>query len=131
MIMRKPIRASKVDTFMKYHEDESNYRSHPEAFDRVYNILDKYDTSNGNDSVDVVFLKATPADQDRMIELITPRPSHVGQPGYVKRLYEYAEDPRSSRDTFFEDLSRDYCEGVVDTITALIEEGLLDASYFD
>lgn len=129
--MKKVIKsASKLDTFLLYHDDETNWNSNRSGFDKMYNILDKYDDSNGNDTVDVAFQKATLEDQDRMIALITPK-ARFGQPGYARRLVSYAEDPRSSADTFFEHLSKDYCEGVVDIVKALIAEGLVDEDYFN
>lgn len=129
--MKRMIKASsKVDTFLLYHDDETNWSNNQEGFDKMYKILEKYDDSNGNDTVDVAFEKATPEDQDRMIELITPK-ARFGQKGYARRLVRYAEDPRGSADTFFEHLTKDYCEGVVDVVKALIAEGLIDEDYFE
>lgn len=128
--MKKYVKASKVDLFLKYHDDENNWRNNQDGFDKMYEILEQYDDSNGNDPVDVAFEKATSEDQDRMLELITPK-AKFGQPGYALRLFNYASDPRHSTDTFFEHLSRDYCEGVVDTIKCLLAEGYLDPTEWD
>lgn len=128
--MKKYIKSSKVDTFLRYHDDETNWANNKEGFEKMYSILNKYDDSNGNDTVDIPFEKATPEDQDRMIELIVPKPK-FGQPGYAKRLVWYAENPELSADNYFENLSSDYCEGVVDVVKALIAEGLIDEDYFE
>lgn len=128
--MKKYIKASKVDLFLKYHDDENNYYNNKNNFDRMYSILEKYDDSNGNDPVDVAFEKATPEDQDRMLALITPQPK-LGQSGYALRLYNYVIDPRHSSDTYFEHLSSDYCLGVADMVKALIAEGYLDPTEFE
>lgn len=129
--MKRVIKASsKVDTFLLYHDDEQNWEKNQDGFIEMYKILDKYDDSNGNNTVDVAFEKATPEDQDKMIALITPK-ARFGQKGYARRLVRYAEDPRGSADTFFEHLSNDYCEGVVDVVKAMIAEGLIDEDYFE
>ena len=60
-----------LQEFMRYHEDYNNYRRNPSAFDEVYEILDKYDPDLNKDVGDV-FVKATPEDQQLMIDLIRP-----------------------------------------------------------
>jgi len=70
--MKRYIRSSLVDEFLKYHEDGENYNRNPEGFNKVYDILDKY-TDDLNEPVDVTFVKATPKDQMRMVSLIRPR----------------------------------------------------------
>lgn len=120
--MKKYVRAeSLVDTFLKYHDDESNWSSNRNGFEKMYKILDKYDDSNGNDTVDVAFNKATLEDQKRMIELITPE-RKVGVPGYCKAMYRKAVN----RD--YEDPS--YIDGILDAFDALFREGFLDKSDF-
>ena len=52
---------SLVDKFLRYHDDESNWAHNQNGFDKMYEILEKYDDSNGTDTVDVAFMKATPA----------------------------------------------------------------------
>lgn len=70
--LRQDVLAStKVDEFMRYHEDPDNYGINSGSFDRMYSILDKY--GDASEDVDVVFRRATEEDQDRMIDLIRPR----------------------------------------------------------
>lgn len=58
--MKRYIRSeSLVDTFLRYHDDPNNYPNNEDNFDKMYAILEKYDDSNGNDTVDVAFNKAT------------------------------------------------------------------------
>ena len=67
--MKRYIRStSDVDTFMKFHEDLDNYRNKPEVFDEIYEILDKY--GDESEDVDVVFKRATPEDQRKLMALI-------------------------------------------------------------
>ena len=120
--MKRMVRASKLDTFLKYHDDESNYYNNENGFNKMYKILEKYDDSNGNDTVDIPFLKATPEDQDKMIELITPAPK-FGTPGYAKVMY------RTAAAKGYED--RDYNIGIVDAFDALFAEGILNRDDFD
>lgn len=122
--MKRQIKASSLtDLFLQYHENAENYNNNRAGFDKMYSILDKYDTSNGNDSVDVVFEKATPEDQERMIELIRPKASVPGQDGYALRMYYEAMSGDWSDD-------RSYNEGIVDAFEALFEEGIIDESTF-
>lgn len=120
--MKRMVKASKLDTFLKYHDDESNYYNNESGFEKMYEILEKYDDSNGNDTVDIPFLKATPEDQDKMIELITPAP-RFSTPGYAKAMY------RKAAANDYED--RNYNEGVVDAFDALFAEGILNKDDFD
>ena len=123
--MKRFIKASKVDTFLKYHDDENNWRTNRNGFERMYNILNKYDDSNGNDTVDVAFNKATPEEQDKMIALITPKVKRVGEKGYAKQILHQAWE----RD-FGDNTNIHYCEGVEDAFAALFAEGLLDEDDF-
>ena len=120
--MRRTIRASKLDTFLKYHDDESNYHSNPNGFSRMYDILDKYDKSNGINPVSVAFLKATPEDQDRMIELIAPG-LRVGEPGYCVKLYYDALEGDAYDNKYAN-------QAVIDVFEALFEEGIIDEYKF-
>lgn len=129
--MKRYIKAeSLVDTFLRYHDDEGNYARNSDGFDKMYSILEKYDTSNGNDPVDVAFLKATPEDQKKMIDLITPRPS-FGTVEYCRQMYHDALDLNrngSLNSALGEDVSEDYCNGITDAFEALFEAGLLERS---
>lgn len=119
--MKRMVKASKLDTFLKYHDDESNYYNNESGFEKMYEILEKYDDSNGNDTVDVPFLKATPEDQDKMIELIKPAPRR-STPGYAKAMYHNAIH------NGYED--RNYNEGIIDAFDALFAEGILNKDDF-
>lgn len=118
--MKKYVSAALVDEFLKYHEDEDNYANNRNGFDKMYSILEKYDDSNGNDSVDVAFLKATPEDQKRMVDLIRPN-KKVGQRGYAQELYYNALNG---------EFGRDYNDGIVDIMDALFAEGWILESAF-
>lgn len=109
----------KVALFLKYHDDEANYANNPDGFDKMYSILEKYDNSNGNDTVDIPFRKATPEDQNKMISLIAPK-IKFGEEGYSASLYKAA----ANYDV--DNASRDYCDGVTDAIDALIAEGIIN-----
>ena len=125
--MKKVIKAtseSLLNKFLSYHDNEQNYHHNPSGFDKMYEILEKYDDSNGNDTVDVAFRKATPEDQQRMIELIAPgewalRP---GEDGYARKLYYDALEGNVD--------NRYYGEGIVDAIEALFAEGWLNEEEF-
>lgn len=121
--MKRKVFASKLSTFLKYHEDGNNYSANPDGFDKMYEILEKYDDSNGEDSVDIAFQKATPEDQDRMIELIKPR-YKFGQKGYAQDMYYKALGGD------IENASPEYCQGVVDAIEALFAERWIDENKF-
>ena len=124
--MKRIIKAeSLVDTFLRYHDDENNWASNRNGFDKMYEILEKYDDSNGNDTVDVAFRKASPEDQERMVALITPAPRHPGERGYAKLFYNKV----ISGD--YEDVSYDYIDGVQDFFTALVREGYINAADFE
>ena len=67
--MKRYIRStSDVDTFIKFHDDLDNYRNKPEVFDEIYKILDKY--GDDSEDVDVVFKRAIPEDQRKIMTLI-------------------------------------------------------------
>ena len=119
--MKKVIRASKVDEFMRYHEDPNNYPSNEDGFNKMYDILNEYGTEN--EDVDVVFKRATPEDQDRMIALIKPKPK-FGSKEYARKMYYDALEGN------IENASSDYCSGVEDAIEALFASGWLDESKF-
>lgn len=118
--MKKYVSAALVDEFLKYHEDEDNYANNRYGFDRMYDILEKYDDSNGNDNVDVAFLKATPEDQQRMVDLIRPK-KKVGQRGYAQELYYKALEG---------EFVKSYSAGVIDALEALFAEGWILESAF-
>ena len=63
---------SNVDKFLDYYDREGSYVRNPAGFAHVHRILDKYDGSNGNDTVDIAFGKATPSEQAYMIQMIYP-----------------------------------------------------------
>lgn len=124
--MKKVIKAaSLLDKFLEYHDDENNWTTNRNGFDKMYAILEKYDDSNGNDTVDVAFMKATPEDQQKMVELITPGPRHPGERGYAKLFYNKV----ISGD--YEDVSYDYIDGVQDLFSALVQEGYINAADFE
>ena len=113
---------SLVDTFLRYHDDESNWSHNRSGFDKMYEILEKYDDSNGSDTVDVAFMKATPEDQEMMVKLITPA-LRVGQDGYAKQFYHEVLPGEYGKG--------DYYDGVKDAFDALFREGFLDKSDFE
>lgn len=115
--MKKHITASKLDEFMKYHEDNHNYAANPEGFDRMYSILDKY--GDDNEGVDKPFLRATPEDQQRMIDLINPNKIPLGSKGHAKQLYRDALKQNNA-----------YSAGVLDAFNSLFQEYLLDEDDF-
>jgi len=113
--MKRMITASLLDTFMKYHEDADNYSRNRDGFDKMYEILDHY--GNENEDVDVVFSRATPADQERMVQLIKPDPE-VGSVEWFQNLYH---------SNVIEKLNgRQYAEGFSDALFALSEMGYED-----
>ena len=122
--MKRYVKASLVDEFLKYHDDETNYYNNEEGFNKMYDILEKYDDSNGNDTVDVAFRKAPLEEQLEMIELIKPSPK-LGQDGYAREFYQKAVN-----EDFGDDTNRDYCEGVRDAFEALFEERIIDQGAF-
>ena len=126
--MKKYIRASKLDTFLRYHDDDNNYQNNPEGFHKMYEILRKYETPDEEDeeeedTVDVPFLAATPEDQDRMIALIKPK-FRAGEKGYAQSMYY------SALDCDIENADASYCQGVTDAIEALFAEGWVDEDRF-
>jgi len=122
-MMKRYIRASKLDTFLKYHDDPDNYQSNPDGFNKMYAILDKYASPGEDDTVDIPFQRATPEDQDRMIALIKPG-RKAGQQGYAQDMYYKALD------CDIENADPNYCQGVVDAIEALFAEGWLNEDEF-
>lgn len=118
--MKKYIKASLIEEFLKYHDDENNYSRNRDGFDKMYAILEKYDDSNGNDTVDVAFRKATPADQQKMVDLIRPE-KRPGQKGYAQELYYKALEG---------EFDKSYNDGIIDAIEALFEEGWILESAF-
>lgn len=117
--MKKYVKASRVDEFMKYHEDEKNWKDNQEGFLRMYDILNKY--GSDDEDVDVLFNRASDIDQERMIELIKPENTYT-TPGYAKALY------RKAKSGNFTDL--DYAQGVLDAFEALFKEGIIDKDDF-
>ena len=113
--------STKLDEFMRYHEDPNNYPSNEDGFNKMYDILNEYGTEN--EDVDVVFKRATPEDQDKMIALIKPRPK-FGSKEYARKLYYDALEGS------IENASSDYCSGVEDAIEALFAGGWLDENEF-
>ena len=102
----------KVNTFLKYHDDENNWRNNESNYDKMYEILSKY----GDESEDVgtVFERATPEDQDRMIELIKPGPE-IGSIDWFRDLYHSNVIEKVN--------GRQYAEGFSDALFALAELG--------
>ena len=120
--MKKVIKAaSLLDKFLEYHDDENNMMGNESGFNRMYAILDKYDDSNGRDTVDIPFMKATPEDQRKMVELITPGPRRPGDKGYAQKLYY---------DALEGEYGKEYGRGMVDAIEALMAEGWINESEF-
>lgn len=119
--MKKVIRASRVEEFMRYHEDPDNYASNNDGFDKMYDILNQY--GSDEEDVDVVFKRATPEDQKKMIELIKPKAKY-GSKQYARNMYYDALEGS------IENASPDYCRGVVDAIEALFAGGWLDEYEF-
>lgn len=119
--MKKVIRASRVEEFMRYHEDQNNPNIDNGNFDEMYEILEQY--GDENEDVDVVFNRATPEDQDKMIALIKPRPK-FGSKEYARNMYYDALECN------IENAGPDYCRGVVDAIEALFAGGWLDEYKF-
>lgn len=110
--MRRIIANSLVDTFMKYHEDRDNYTNNQSGFDMMYAILDKY--GDASEDVGTVFQRATPEDQQKMIEFITP--NIPGVTGYSASLYQGA---------LMQDRPTDYEQGILDAFQALLDEGII------
>lgn len=121
--MKKYIRASEnlVDTFLRYHDDEKNYHSNPSGFDAMYEILEKYDDSNHNDTVDVAFKRATPEDQKRMVELITPKAGRSKDE--VRREFSDLLAKCYSRRNVYD-------EGFMDAVDLIEELGYIDTKEF-
>lgn len=117
------MRSNLTDLFLEYHADEDNYNNNRAGFDTMYAILDKYDDSNGRDTVDVAFNRAPESEQRRMLALIAPKPSAPGQDGYAQRMYYEAMSGDWSDD-------RSYNKGIVDAVEALFEEGIIDERSF-
>jgi len=122
--MKRQINAkSLVDQFLEWHDDETNYHQHPDDFDKMYEILNKY--GNSDDTVDIPFNRATPEDQRRMCELIRPK-RRPGDDGYARDLYMRARNDERDGDFY----SKEYNEGVVDAFQALFKEGFIERSDF-
>ena len=119
--MKRIVAESLVDKFLRYHDDESNWSSNREGFEKMYAILEQYDDSNGNDTVDVAFLKAPEAVQRRMIALITPK-LRVGESGYARSFFKGLVAGEYGKG--------DYADGAADVFDALFKEGLLDREDF-
>lgn len=111
--MKRYIRASSLtDEFMKYHESYGyNSNIKPGTLDKVYDILDKY--GNDTEPVDEVFDRATPEDQQKMLDLLRPT-SRDG----AHEIYQAA----FSGDT----KGTDYGQGVIDMFNQLVEDGYID-----
>ena len=60
--------AMSVSDFLEWHEDPNNYRSHPEKFDAVYDILDKY--NDVNDDVEVEYQAASAEDKEAITRIV-------------------------------------------------------------
>lgn len=128
--MKKVIKAAETRTsgllneFLRYHEDDMNREFHPNSFKEMYEILDKYDDSNREDTVDVAFLKATPEDQQRMIDLIKfdPLPEE-GTVDYCREMY-YSALAGEWSETYKED------RAIVNVFENLFRAGLLNEEEF-
>lgn len=121
--MKKVIKAAsaedKLNQFIDFHEDDDNWANNESGFDKAYEILDKYGSED--EPADEVFKRATPEDQDRILELITPGVKY-GQEGYCKQMYSKAEGKK------FDDKS--YGDGVKDAFDAMVAEGIVYKSEF-
>lgn len=128
--MKRVIKASKVDEFLKYHEDKNNYHDNPDGFDKMYRILDKY--GDENETVDVIFERATPEDQDKMIALIKPTRIKSGDEGYARKLYYGALEGKFPKGMEYDEnnYNKSYMAGVIDAIDALFAEGWIDEEEF-
>ena len=113
--MKRIVAESLVDTFMRYHEDENNASRNADGFDKMYEILDKY--GDESEDVDVVFMRATPEDQQKMIDLIDPGPE-VGSVNWFRNLYHSNVIEKIN--------GRQYAEGFQDALFALSELGYED-----
>jgi len=76
-VNRKPRRlnSSLVDTFVRYHDDPENYDHQRVNYDELYDKLSKYAKPGENPedmNVDELFVRATPAEQEAMVRLISP-----------------------------------------------------------
>ena len=60
-----------LETFMEYHEDAENYKNNISGFRKMYEILEQY--GNSEEKVSEVFKRAPKEDQERMVQLITPK----------------------------------------------------------
>ena len=121
--------ASKVDEFMKYHEDPENYYRNPEGFSKMYEILEKY--GDATEDVDVVFERATPEDQDKMLNLIKFKRMNPGDPGYARKLYYGALEGKIPDELGYGDYqSKDLLEGIVEGMEALMAEGWVNEGDF-
>lgn len=87
----------------------------------MYEILDKYDDFNHSDTVDVAFKRATPEDQKRMVELITPRAS---------RSKDEARREFSERLAKCYSRRNSYDDGFMDAVDLIEELGYIDTKEF-
>ena len=111
-----------VDQFLDFHEDENNPNRDNGRFDKMYDILDKYGDESEN--VDVVFERATPEDQLKMIDLISyRRPAKVGSVDYCRDLYYNALEGDAYD-------SREANQAVVDVFEALFAANVIDEKTF-
>lgn len=121
--MKRVVKANNVsnsellETFLRYHDNPDNYAHNRNGFDDMYEILEKYDDSNKEDTVDVAFLKAPLADQIKMVELITPHKAT-----FKEWYYDICQMKR---------IPDSYQDGFRDAVEALIKEGLLDRRYVE
>lgn len=118
--MKRQVTASSMsEEFLKWHDDENNYHQHPEDYDKVYTILNKY--GDESESVDEVFEKASYEDQREMLRLIKPKKqdAQYGTIEYVISNYHAAH----AHDLY----EPAYADGWADAVDALIDAGVFSS----
>lgn len=109
--MKRYIQSSKLtEFFLKYHEDMDNYSKNRDGFEKAYEILDKYGTEN--EPVDVVFDRATPEDQKKILDFISP--SNIDG-SHEMLISAVSGDTKETS----------YGQGVLDTFRQLVQDGYL------
>ena len=112
--MKQYITASSLtDEFLKYYVSLDDIGQDAYKLNKVYEILDKY--GDDTEPVDKVFVRATPEDQKKMVDIIRP----IIRDG-SHEIYEDAVSG-STKGTI-------YGQGVIDTFNQLLEDGYLDES---
>lgn len=127
--MRRIVKASKVNEFLKYHDDPENYYRNSDKFDQMYKILNKY--GNEDEDVGTVFKRASAEDQDKMLNLIKLNKLRPGDKGFAQKLYYGALEGHIPDELGYADYqSKDLLEGIIEGIEALFAEGWVDETEF-